>query len=126
MVRGLKELAEKDPNSSEFREDFKKIMERIIKANRDIIILSELLDGQMCGYDLIKEIFSSSDVFLSQGTVYPILYSLEEEGLLRAEFSRGDMRTKNYSLTPKGREIAGRRMAEFIKAMENIVAMMKR
>ncbi len=80
----------------------------------------------MCGYDLIKEIFLKWDVFLSQGTVYPILYSLEENGVLRAEFGRGDMRTKIYSLTPKGREVAQKKVDDFIKAVDHLQSLIKR
>jgi len=104
----------------------KKFADRIIKANREIFILCSLLDRQMCGYDLIKEIFLKCDVFLSQGTVYPILYALEEEGVLHAEYSKGDMRSKKYSLTPKGREITQKDIKEFIKAMEQISALIQR
>ncbi len=64
---------------------------------------------------------------LSQpGTVYPILYTLEEEGMLYAEYTKGDMRSKKYRLTPKGKEIAQRDIKEFIKAMEQISALIQR
>lgn len=99
-------------------ENCKKIIERIVRSNRDVFIMHSLLDKPMCGYDLIKEIFSRCDVFLSQGTVYPILYSLEEEGFLQAEYSKGDMRSKMYSLTPRGREIAETDIENFIKAIK--------
>ena len=49
----------------------------------------------MCGYDIIKTIFIEYKVFLSQGTVYPILYSLVEQGLLYAEYGKGNMRSKD-------------------------------
>ena len=115
------------PDLSESEEDYcKKFVDRIIKTNREIFILYSLLDRQMCGYDLIKEIFLKCNVFLSQGTVYPILYTLEEEGVLHAEYSKGDMRSKKYSLTPKGREIAQKDIKEFIKAMEQISALIQR
>jgi len=107
-------------------EDIKKLAERIIRANKDVFILSSLLTMQMCGYDLIKDIFSRCDVFLSQGAVYPILYSLEEEGILRAEFGRGDMRTKRYVLTPEGREVAQKRVDDFIRAAEYASLLVKR
>lgn len=103
-----------------------KFIDRIIKANREVFILSSLLERQMCGYDLIKEIFSKCDVFLSQGTVYPILYTLEEEGLLHAEYSKGDMRSKKYSLTTRGREIAEKDVEFFSKALEQISLLVKR
>jgi len=88
--------------------------------------MSSLLDNQMCGYDLIKEIFTRCDVFLSQGAVYPVLYTLEEEGLLRAEYSKGNMRTKRYSLTPKGREIAEKDVEIFAKALKQVTLLLKR
>ena len=95
-------------------ENCKKFIDRIIKSNREVFIMSSLIEKQMCGYDLIKEIFSRCDVFLSQGTVYPVLYTLEGEGLLHAEYSKGDMRSKKYSLTPKGRMIAEKELEDFL------------
>ncbi len=117
----------KAPELCESQEDYcKKFIERIIKTNREVFMMSSLLEKQMCGYDLIKDIFSRCDVFLSQGTVYPILYTLEDEGLLIAEYSKGDMRSKKYSLTPKGRKIAEKDIEEFTNALERISILMKR
>jgi DNA-binding PadR family transcriptional regulator len=88
--------------------------------------MSSLVEKQMCGYDLIKEIFSRCDVFLSQGTVYPVLYTLEGEGLLHAEYSKGDMRSKKYSLTLKGRKIAEKEIEDFSKALEQVSVLLSR
>jgi PadR family transcriptional regulator PadR len=117
IVQDLNELGE---------EEYKKFVDKIVKANREIIVLSILTDKPMCGYDLIKEIFSRCNVFLSQGTVYPILYSLEEEGVLRAEFGRGNMRTKKYFVTPKGKEVVQKKLDGFVKAIEYILLFVKR
>jgi PadR family transcriptional regulator, regulatory protein PadR len=123
----MKNSIESESNLCESEEDYcQKFIDRIIKANREVFILSTLLERQMCGYDLIKEIFSKCDVFLSQGTVYPILYTLEEEGLLHAEYSKGDMRSKKYSLTTRGREIAEKDVEFFSKALEQISLLVKR
>ncbi len=112
---------------SEFQEDnCKKFVDRIIKTNREVFLMSSLIEKQMCGYDLIKEIFSKCDVFLSQGTVYPVLYTLEGEGLLHAEYSKGDMRSKNYSLTLKGRKIAEKDIDDFSRALEQVSLLLKR
>ena len=112
---------------SEFQEDnCKKFIDRIIKTNREVFMMSSLIEKQMCGYDLIKEIFSKCDVFLSQGTVYPVLYTLEGEGLLHAEYSKGDMRSKKYSLTLKGRKIAEKDVDDFSKALEQVSILLKR
>lgn len=114
-------------NLSEFQEDnCKKFIDRIIKTNREVFMMSFLIEKQMCGYDLIKEIFSKCDVFLSQGTVYPVLYTLEGEDLLHAEYSKGDMRSKKYSLTPRGRKIAEKDIEDFSKALEQVSILLKR
>ena len=55
-------------------EEYKKFVDRIVKANREIFVLFVLANKPMCGYDVIKEILSRCNVFLSQGNVYPILY----------------------------------------------------
>lgn len=101
-------------------------MDKIVKANREILALSMLCQKPLCGYDLIKEIFEEYNVLLSQGTVYPILYSLEEDGLLRAEYSKGNMRTKLYSITPEGKTVADKKINAFIKAIENLLIFLKR
>jgi PadR family transcriptional regulator PadR len=106
--------------------DFREFIDRIVKANRDVIVLSVIAETPMCGYDLIKEIFERYNVFLSQGTIYPILYSLEEEGILRAEYGKGNMRTKIYSITSQGRHIVDKKFDDFINAMEHINSIFKR
>lgn len=100
--------------------EYDRFLDKIIKANREIIVLSILTERPMCGYDLIKEIFARSQVFLGQGAVYPILYSLEEEGLLRAEFGRGNMRTKRYHITPQGEKVIEIKKECFIKALSYV------
>ena len=123
----MKTSVENVPDLCESQEDnCKKFVDRIIKTNREVFIMCSLLEKQMCGYDIIKEIFSRCDVFLSQGTVYPILYTLEEEGLLHAEYSKGDMRSKKYSLTPRGREAAEKDVEDFAKALEQVSFLVKR
>jgi len=103
-----------------------KLIDKLIKVNREIFILSVLFDGSMCGCDLIKEIFIRSNILLSQASVYPVLYSLEEEGILHAAHIKGDMRTKRYSFTPKGKEIAQEKIEEFTRTMEMVLALIKK
>jgi DNA-binding PadR family transcriptional regulator len=95
-------------------------VERIIKTNLEIVILCILRDNPMCGYDVIKSIFEKYSIFLSQGTVYPLLYSLKDQGILKAEFDRGNMRSKIYSISEEGEEIAKDRLNEFIRAGESV------
>jgi DNA-binding PadR family transcriptional regulator len=93
------------PNSAiEGPDDGKDVLARNIKANKEIIILSIVSKEPICGIDLIKAIFRAANVFLSSGTVYPILYSFGDAGILQVKHETGDMRTKMYSITPKGKE----------------------
>jgi DNA-binding PadR family transcriptional regulator len=96
------------------------------RVRRRRFTMSSILEKQMCGYDLIKDIFTRCDVFLSQGTVYPVLYTLEGDGLLHAEYSKGDMRSKKYSLTPSGRKVAEKEVEDFAKALEQVSMLLKR
>ncbi len=95
-------------------------VDRIIKTNLEIVVLCILRDNPMCGYDVIKSIFEKYSIFLSQGTVYPLLYSLKDQGILQAEFSRGNMRSKIYSISEEGEEIVKDRLNEFIRAGESV------
>ena len=81
-----------DPPSDNCEE----FMSPIVKAGKELLVLSMILEHPMSGYDLIRKIFSKTSVLLSQGSVYPILYVFEEEGLLQASYRKGDMRTKIY------------------------------
>ena len=95
----------------------------IVKSGKELLVLSMILEHPMSGYDLIRKIFSKTSVLLSQGTVYPILYLFEEEGLLQASYGKGDMRTKIYDITPMGREIAQDKIDHFVQA-SNYFAML--
>ena len=107
-------------------DDENRYINRIIKTNLEVFIASFLYDKQMNGYDLIKEIFLKYNVFLSQGTVYPALYSMTEEGILQAEYSKSNMRSKKYSLTPIGKEITQKNIEEFVNAMDHAASLIQK
>ena len=129
----MPEVREKELNSNELEnisvlvdEEYNNFVEKIVKANREIFVLYVLANKPMCGYDVIKEIFLRCNVFLSQGNVYPILYSLEEEGILRAEFTKGNMRSKLYFIEAEQRATVQNKLDLFVKAMESMLFFVKR
>lgn len=75
--------------STEFRGNF--TQEKI-----ENIVLSLSQQHPVCGYDIIKIVFQRFNVLLSPGTIYPLLYSLEEKGVLKAEV-KGSRRIKLYT-----------------------------
>ena len=77
----------------------RKMHERIIKNFMDIIIMTELRNGSLSGYDVISYIHNKFNLLVSSGTVYSLLYSLERNGLVEGTW---DERKRVYKLTEKG------------------------
>ncbi len=95
-----------------------KVNKELLKGSTVILILS-LLDGKpMYGYEMIKEIErkSAGTFTFKEGTLYPILHSLESEGMVESywEQNEGSRKRKYYSITDKGRRCAGEKKAEWV------------
>ena len=95
-------------------------LERFVKRHLETLVLSMLRENRMCGYDVIRTIYQRYHTFLSQGTVYPLLYSLESKGLLKVVQSDSP-RSKVYALTEQGEEIAKARINDFISAQKYLL-----
>jgi DNA-binding PadR family transcriptional regulator len=77
----------------------KKMHERIIKNFMDIIIMTELQNGSLSGYDCISYIHNKFNLLVISGTVYSLLYSLERNDLIEGVWEE---RKRVYKLTQKG------------------------
>ena len=77
----------------------KKMHERVIKSFMDTIIMAELQNGAISGYDVITYIHTKFGFLVSSGTVYSLLYSLERSGLVEGVWIE---RKRVYKLTEKG------------------------
>lgn len=80
-------------------EVLKNIQRRVIKSFMDILILAELQNGSMSGYDTIAYVHNKFGILVSSGTVYSLLYSLERDGLVKGTWAK---RKRVYELTEKG------------------------
>ena len=60
-------------------------IEKMVKKNLETIILTLAQRKPMCGTDIMKTIHLEFNVLLSPGTIYPLLQSMEEKGLLAFE-----------------------------------------
>jgi PadR family transcriptional regulator, regulatory protein PadR len=73
----------------------------------EMVLLRLLLDGPTYGYNLVSEIAerSEGELEVKEGTLYPLLYRLEEQGLVRAEWETPERGTprKVYRITATGR-----------------------
>lgn len=74
-------------------------------------------NGEMYGYELVKAMGErSGGMFdLPEGTIYPVLYRLEEQGLVKQRAVRAGKRMNRYyySLTDAGREFYTALRAEY-------------
>ncbi|MBI1314088.1 PadR family transcriptional regulator [bacterium] len=68
-------------------------------------ILYHAEKGPVCGVEMIEEL-QRHGYRLSPGTLYPILHSLETNGLVSCETALvSGRRRKNYRITPEGSEL---------------------
>jgi len=98
-----------------------------LKGHLDLLLLAVLSNGPAHGYAIIESLRSRSDgtFDLPEGTIYPALHRLENQGLLRSIWSDDSARRKRiYQLTAKGRQMLAQRQEEwktFSKAMNATV-----
>ncbi|MEW6070094.1 MAG: PadR family transcriptional regulator [Candidatus Thermoplasmatota archaeon] len=95
-------------------------VEQFVKNNLENIVLFLLQEKPLCGYDIIKTISQRYHIFLSQGTVYPLLYSLTQQRLL---VSKQELKAKVYYPTAEGIKIIQNRLNEFRKAHEYMLSL---
>ena len=85
-----------------------KIEKSLLSGSTTMLVLALLKDGDKYGYEMIEELARrSDDTFqMKEGTLYPLLHSLEKEKLLRSysKCTPGGRERKYYTLTSSGRE----------------------
>jgi PadR family transcriptional regulator PadR len=83
-----------------------KIERELLKGVLPLAVLRLLRRRAMYGYELVTEVTKQSDgvLNLGQSTLYPLLYNLEAQGLIEAEWNETDSarKRKYYRLTDKG------------------------
>lgn len=93
------------------------------------LLILKLLEGtDMYGYQMIEELNrKSNNVFkLKAGTLYPLLHSLEQKGMLNSYEKTADQARirKYYNITPKGRKHLREKTKEwqvYINAVNNVL-----
>ena len=90
-------------------------MQQLKKGVLEMLVLGVICKKTTYGYELMAELKRQSrDLFaLKEGTLYPILYRLEDEGLIVSTWSQGEGKVapkKMYTVTEKGRQEAVRRL----------------
>jgi len=98
----------------------------LLQGTLDVLILKTLSPGAMHGWGISQRIQQvSQDVLrVNQGSLYPALYRLENQGWIRAEWgtSENNRKAKFYELTRAGR----RKLADETESWERFSAAVAR
>ena len=82
--------------------------ETLLQGTLDMLVLKSLQLGPMHGWGITERIESGSrDVLrMNQGSLYPSLYRLEGQGLVRSDWgtTENNRRARYYALTAAGRK----------------------
>ncbi|MEM3730445.1 MAG: helix-turn-helix transcriptional regulator [Candidatus Bathyarchaeia archaeon] len=92
-----------DKNEKLIFEIKRKFIERLVSNFLDVIVLRHFRDDTFSGYDVLLFIQDRFNLFLSPGSVYFKLYSMEREGLIEAVSTS---RKRVYRVTELGKLVA--------------------
>lgn len=80
----------------------------MLKGHLDAVVLSAIATGASYGYAMIRQINEKTNgaIDLPEGTIYPTLHRLENNGLVAShwETAPSGRKRRTYSLTDSGRE----------------------
>jgi len=84
-----------------------RLLQQLKKGVLEMLVLEIICKAPTYGYELMAKLKErSQDLFaLKEGTLYPILYRLEDDGMIVAAWSQGEGKTapkKMYTATEKG------------------------
>lgn len=95
-----------------------KVSKEMLKGSTVVLVLSLLEKEPMYGYQMTKEIEKKSNGVFSfkEGTLYPILHSLEADGRVEAYWwgEEGSRRRKYYKITEKGKNLLKEKQKEWV------------
>ena len=95
------------------------------KGILELCVLAWISHQDAYGYELVQQISKKIDI--SEGTVYPILRRITQDGLCETylqESSEGPPR-KYYRITPAGRQTLKKLLGEWNVFIKNVEALLK-
>lgn len=97
------------------------------KGCLELAILATLWNGKLYGLEILRRLEVTSNLMVSEGTVYPLLSRLKAEGVLDSEWveSEAGHPRKYYRLTSAGRRRApamARMWSEFSSNLSSLIS----
>ena len=101
----------------------------LIQGTLDLLVLKSLSTGANHGYGIAMRIHQLSyDVLrIEEGSLYPALYRMEEQGLIESEWRVTDnnRKAKFYRLTRKGRTAADAELDSWLRLSKAITRVLR-
>lgn len=105
------------------------INKELLKGSMKTVVLQMLKRKTMHGYELLATIkdMSGGKLEVTEGTLYPLLHSLEQDGFVEAVWEKGAGQRKRrvYEITKQGRKLLKDRtqeLNEFMAVMGALIA----
>ena len=103
-----------------------RLLQQLKKGVLEMLVLETICAGPTYGYALLTHLKEQTNGLfaLKEGTLYPILYRLEDDGLIKSNWSAPEGRTapkKMYTATEAG-HIARRERAEIWQHFSDTVS----
>lgn len=77
--------------------------DRMVKSFLDLFVLDLLDSGPKHGYEIMRELKIKTGTMIGAGTLYPLLYELEERELVDGEWNSPNRRSRKiYKITEDG------------------------
>jgi PadR family transcriptional regulator, regulatory protein PadR len=111
----------------EDQEEIRRWETQLRKGSLDLAILASLWDEPLYGLEILKRLADGSSLAVPEGTIYPLLARLKNDGLVEAQWitaPAGHAR-KYFSLTQAGRHRArlmARAWTGFVQSLDRLAA----
>jgi PadR family transcriptional regulator PadR len=100
----------------------KRVNEKIVRSFLDLVAMTILNGKPAYGYEIMSVIHEEFGVLLSPGVLYPLLHSLEDEGLIESGKNGGRI---VYKTSSKGEQQFERTLNAFNLAVEEMLNFIK-
>jgi transcriptional regulator len=101
----------------------------LIQGTLDLLVLKSLSTGPNHGYAIAMRIHQLSDdaLRIEEGSLYPALYRMEEQGLIDSEWrvTENNRKAKFYKLTRKGRTAAQAELDSWLRLSKAVTRVLR-
>ena len=101
----------------------------LIQGTLDLLVLKSLGTGPNHGYGIAMRIHQLSDdaLRIEEGSLYPALYRMEEQGLIESEWrvTENNRKAKFYKLTRKGRTAAQAELDSWLRLSKAVTRVLR-